>query len=273
VEGNTLVVAVTGATGYVGSRIADALERTGTTVVRLGRSDFTLESGIDPARLDRVDALIHAAWDFGARTWRDIDRINVAGSTRLLEDAATAGVPRLVFISTLSAFPGCRSMYGRAKLAVEAHTARLGGGVVRPGLVWGDPGGSLYASLARLARTFPVLPVFAGERRKLALAHEDDLAGLVISLVQAERPPGVTVAAAAERLSLGEILRRVASSSGRRLRIVRVPWRTAWAGLRALELLGLEPPFRSDSVVSLVSLERDPFGPAGPPAGFRPFIP
>jgi nucleoside-diphosphate-sugar epimerase len=269
-----VVVAVTGGTGYVGSRIADAAERGGATLLRLGRADFSLEAGIDPATLDGVDALVHAAWDFRVRTASEIDRVNVQGSTRLLDAAAAAGIERLVFISTLSAFPGSRSHYGRAKLAVENHVRSLGGAAIRPGLVWGEPGGSLYATLARLARGARVLPVFTGERQRLHLCHEEDLGRLVASVLVDGRVAGRTIAAAAaESVSLATILRRIAAAHGRRLRVVRVPWPAAWAALRTLELAGLEPPFRSDSVVSLVGLDRDPFGPDGPPPGFRPFSP
>lgn len=144
--------------------------------------------------------------------------------------------------------------------------------MVRPGLVWGNPGGSLYASLVRVARRAKVVPVFTGERQKLHLVHEDDVAQLVASLVLDDRTAGGTVAAAsAQPLSLGALLRRIASANGRNLHVVRVPWRSVWGVLRALEIAGLRPAFRSDSVVSLVSLDQDPFGPAGAPPGFRPF--
>jgi hypothetical protein len=55
-----------------------------------------------------------------------------------------AGVRRLVFISTISAFDGCRSFYGKGKLEVERITHSLGGWVIRPGLLYGEkPGGML----------------------------------------------------------------------------------------------------------------------------------
>lgn len=266
-----MTVAVTGARGYVGSRVADAIERAGGDVVRLGREEAPLGSA--PPALDGVHALVHAAWDFGPRTRREITRVNVAGSIRLVDAARRAGVERIVFVSTLSAFPGCPSMYGRAKLAVEEHVRAHGGVAVRPGLVWGRPGGSLYARLAALAERATLLPVFTG--RPLHLAHEDDLAGLVVSLSLADYPvAGAAVpAAAAGPLTLREVILRVAAARGRRVRVAPMPWQAAWAGLRALELAGLRPPFRSDSVRSLVGLRLDPFGAGGPPPGFRPFSP
>ena len=265
-----MTVVVTGARGYLGARVADAIERTGGDVRRLGRAEAPLGSA--PPVLDGVHALVHAAWDFAPRTWREIARVNVDGSVGLIDAARNAGVERIVFISTLSAFPGCPSMYGRAKLAVEEHVRSLGGIAVRPGLVWGRPGGSLYARLAAVADRAPVLPVFTG--RPLHLAHEDDVADLVASLALGGFRGGEVVPAAAPGpITLGEILRRIGAAHGRTVRVIPLPWQAAWAGLRALELAGRAPPFRSDSVRSLVGLQRDPFGADGPPPGFRPFSP
>lgn len=267
-------IGVTGGLGYVGSRLADACEQRGAEVVRLGHDDLPLEGPLDRGRLEGLDAIVHAAWDFRPRAYADYRRINVDGSVHLLETAAAAGVERIAFISTLSAYSGCRSMYGEAKLTVEARAIELGGVVVRPGLVWGSPGGSLYERIAQAASRWSVLPVFTGKRQRLHMAHEHDLASFVADAVLDDRPPqGIVAAANVEPLTLASVLDRITAAKGRRVHIVRIPWRLAWAGLRMLELAGLAPPFRSDSVVSLVGLDRDPFGPEGPPTGFRPFRP
>ncbi len=271
--------AVTGASGYIGSLAAAAARSAGWRVRSLGRrpaggdehEPFALGRGA-AAALDGADALVHAAWDFDARSRREIERLDVAGSERLLADARSAGVRQVVFVSTLSAFPGCRSQYGRAKLRVEDDVRAAGGTVVRPGLVWGAEGGSLYAALRRLALRLPVVPVFSS--RRLHLAHEDDLTALFAALLERGATGRTIVAAAREALPLAEIFGRIANAGGRRLRTVPVPWWTVWAPLRAAEAVGLRPPFRSDSVVSLVSLDERPFERADvPPVAFRPFRP
>lgn len=252
-----MIVAVTGAGGYVGGRIAAALAAAGHEP----RSLAGWRLGDEPD-LAGIEALVHAAWDFRARTATEVERVNVEGSRRLLEAARGR---RIVFVSTLSAFPGARSLYGRAKLAVEEAARTAGGAVVRPGLVWGEPGGSLFASLRKLAR-LPLLPVFSN--RKLHPAHEDDVGALVAALVEREPPPEPVVAAADQPLTLAQVLRAL----NPRLVTVPVPWQAVWAPLRALEAAGLEPPFRSDSVVSLVSLDEHPFAHArGPETPFRRF--
>ena len=116
--------AVTGASGYVGSRIAAGLAPS-FQVIGVGRKaaipwSFTQPESIAPALAQNsVTTLIHSAWDFShprpAANWRT----NVEGSRRLLDDALKAGVTRLIFISSISAFPSARSQYGKSKLAVE----------------------------------------------------------------------------------------------------------------------------------------------------------
>lgn len=251
------VCAVTGASGYVGGRIAAALGAAGWEARPLAGWRLGQEPDLGDA-----EALVHAAWDFSARTRAEVERVNVSGSRRLLEAARGR---RVVFVSTLSAFPGARSLYGQAKLAVEEAAREAGGAVVRPGLVWSEDGGSLYGSLRRLAR-LPLLPVFSD--RKLHPAHADDVAALVVRLLAGPQAAHPIVAAADQPLTLAEILR----AANPRLRTVPVPWQTVWAPLRALEAVGLDPPFRSDSVLSLVSLDERPFAHARPPeTPFRRF--
>ncbi len=53
----------------------------------------------------------------------------------------------------------------------------------------------------------------------------------------------------------------------------RVPWRAAYLPLRAAELVRLPSPMRSDSALSIATLDPDPFAWGAPPrdASFRPF--
>lgn len=276
-------VAVTGANGYVGGALAARLRADGHEVLRLVRrpegpadAAFSLGGDVDPGLLRGVDALVHAAYDFRARGEAAVFRANVDGSARLFDAAARAFVKRLVFVSSVSAFPGCASVYGRGKLAVEKRARESGGTVVRPGLVWDASGRGMYGSLRRLAG-LPLLPVFDGGVQPLVLVHADDLArALAAALTWPEDARSAPVIAAhPEPVSFHEILARLAAARGKRLRAFSVPGALGLAGLRALEALGLPLRFRSDSLVSL--LNPDPamdFRPARRLGlEFRPFKP
>ncbi|MFZ1992341.1 MAG: NAD(P)-dependent oxidoreductase, partial [Alphaproteobacteria bacterium] len=126
---------LTGAGGYVGSRIARRLRADGWQVTALSRQPshdveqtipFKLGDPTDPDKLRGFDALIHAAYDQRVITWSEIETVNVRGSQSLLGAAHQAGVRNIVFISTISAFDGCKSLYGKGKLAVEATAREFG---------------------------------------------------------------------------------------------------------------------------------------------------
>jgi nucleoside-diphosphate-sugar epimerase len=203
---------------------------------------------------------VHAAYDFDPNRWSDISAVNVEGSQRLFAAAREAGVDPIVVVSTVAAFPGARSLYGRAKLEIERAALDAGAVVIRPGLVWGPHGAAMFGALRRAIERLPVVPLPVPAGLELSLVHEDDLALLVERLLYSwPRGAGkLLVAASRQTPTFGELLRSLALGAGRRPRFVRLPWRAAWLGLRTLEEFGMKPPFRSDSLVSLVAIDGDP---------------
>lgn len=257
--------AVTGASGYLGSRLSRALSADGWRVLPLNRGDgFSLDDGARPGffRDNRVRTLVHCAWDFTPTGWEEIVRRNVRGSVRLLEQARAEDVETIVFISTISAFPGCRSLYGRAKLAVEAEARRLDAVVVRPGLVYGDRAGGVVGALTEAVRKLPVVPLIGTGRQVLYPAHEDDVARLVCALAGGGKSDEPIIAAAERGWTFRAIVASLAGAQHRTVRVLPVPWRAVWALLKAAETAGVRPGFRSDSVISLVNQDPRPdFGP------------
>ncbi len=259
-----LTCAVTGARGYVGSHIAQKLEEAGHKVLRLGRDSrrddrlFVLGEPVAASTLEGVNAVIHCAYDFRPRTAAEDHRVNVEGSLQLLESARQARVQRFIFISTVSAFDGCRSFYGQGKLVVEKAVRTFGGIVVRPGLVYGDPGRGMFGTLSRLVR-LPLLPVFDGGRQPFVLVHSADLARAIVQALEwdSSRVNGPVVLAHPEQIVFSDILRFIARQQGKRLRIISIPGAFGVILLRTLDAMGLSIGFRSDSLVSLLNPNPD----------------
>jgi nucleoside-diphosphate-sugar epimerase len=237
------VCVVTGASGYVGSRVAARFARGGWTVVPL-RSRLGERSALEPA-----DALVHCAYDF-----RHQD-VNVGGTRLLLEAAREAGVRKVVHISSISAFEGARAQYGRVKLETERVAQPFGALVLRPGLVWGPRAGGAFGRLVKLVERSSVLPLVGGGSQRQFLVHEDDLADAICRYAEGELPHTATpVVTAHDRpWTMRAILEEIARAAGKRVSFFPVPWRLVWAGLRAAELARLPLAMRSDSVVSLVN--------------------
>jgi nucleoside-diphosphate-sugar epimerase len=259
-------VAVTGATGYLGSKFVQKLTARGISVCALSRKpvpdvDLRLEFELDRSiptpeqfRSHNIDVLVHCAYDFSPRTMGEAMRINFNGSRKLFESAFQAEVPRIIYVSSMSSFDGCKSIYGKTKLATEHCVAGLGGISVRPGLVFGNAPGGIMGTIERFIKAFFLIPYIGGKNRNLFLIHDDDLTELLLALCCKEVPriDGPIICAHWAPLSLRTIL-KVLIRRKRLLRLlVPIPWRLVWIGLRMLEIMRVPSKLRSDSVLGLI---------------------
>jgi nucleoside-diphosphate-sugar epimerase len=254
--------ALTGANGFVGSRLRRHLEAHGWRVLPWTRQPqpgtgavaFRLGQQVDPGQLKGVDALVHCAYDFGPLRWQDIRQTNVVGSQVLFAAARDAGVKSMLYISSLSAFAGCRSLYGKAKLEAEALAQSAGAFVIRPGLVYSENPGGMFGRLLRQVRGARFIPTMWGGKQTQYLVHEEDLGGVVQGCLEGRVPAGSGPIAAAhgQGWELRDIMAGMAQVMGRRISFVPVPWQFVWLALKSLELAGAPAKFRSDSLISLV---------------------
>lgn len=173
-----MLVALTGASGFIGSHTAAALRRAGHEVRVLVRmtsrrdhieayaSDWRIGDAADPQAIAGlvagVDAVIHNAadWDALERSPATNFEHNVLGSLRLLEAARLAGVDQFLFVSSVAVYheilPDRKldenhptwpsSIYGAYKAAIEPHlkayhfTYGMNTSAWRPAAVYGvDP--------------------------------------------------------------------------------------------------------------------------------------
>lgn len=266
-------IAITGAHGFVGSLLARRFLEAGWAVTLLSHSarpgdaatvPFRLGDEVQPEvfRSRNITALVHCAYDFKPVARAEIRRVNVDGSRKLLAAAAAGGVQRIAVTSTISAFEGCRSRYGQAKLEIEAAAASAGALVVRSGLVWTDgppSGGGMFGSLAKSVRA-GLVPLVGGGGYPQYLIHVQDLWELLRRFCDGEiqNPGKPVVAAAAKPWPMRDLQAELARRQGAHPRFLSVPWQPVWAGLRLAEIAHLPVPYRSDSVVSLVYQDRNP---------------
>jgi nucleoside-diphosphate-sugar epimerase len=258
------VVAITGANGYVGSVIADALQNE-ARILGLVRSpkgpdqilwsfDTDSKGLTNELRDRRVTHLVHAAWDMKATSLWELERSCVRGSGALFAAAESAGVQGLTFISSISAFDGARSAYGRSKLEVEAMAFQAGGAVLRLGLVYGDRGGGMFGSLQQVVRISRFVPMIGDGKTPQYLLHERELGHVIRRAVQRDFAGDgnpITVAQP-QPMRFRDVLLHIAAEEGRSVSLIPVPWRILYAALWSAECLGLQLRLRSDSILSFV---------------------
>jgi nucleoside-diphosphate-sugar epimerase len=275
--------AITGSNGYVGSCVKNYFAANGWEILELTRQpkpgaravQFQLGGEISPAALAGADALVHCAYDFKPLTWQEIRAVNVAGTEKLFRAARAAGVKKIVCISSISAYDGCRSLYGRAKLEIEKIARDHGAQVIRPGLVYGNDSGGMFGKLAQQVKKSSVIPLIGDGSQIQFLVHNEDLCAFIEKFAagKVEIAPQILTAANEQPWPFKKLLLEIARSQNKKVKFIPLPWRLVWLGLKSAEACGLRLNFRSDSLVSLMYQNPRPDFSANAGAGLvcRPF--
>ena len=186
------LLAITGATGFVGSAVLDAALAQGHQVRALARRDQTARAGVEWVRGDLddaaalaalvagADAVIHVAGLTNTPDPAEFEAANVTGTANVIVAMKGASVKRLVFVSSLSArMPGL-SAYGASKAKAEGlvEASGLDWTTVRPPGVYG-PRDVDYLEMFRTAKLgFVPLPPGGAS----SIIHSHDLAALLVAL-------------------------------------------------------------------------------------------
>ena len=244
-------VAVTGSSGYLGAHLCRFLAARGIEALPMGRAQGFVLGG-EPKMPSGADTLLHAAYDFQAFGKAANHRANVQGSLDLFAVARRSGVQRIVFISSMAAFPGCQSIYGRGKLAVENAAMEFGAVSIRPGTIHGGTNKGVFGVLKKLS-TLPLVPLPGGGTQEIHLVHIDDLCEAICRLaLENPTPPAEPISLAhADKLSIRQIINTLA---GTKKPAFPIPNALLLGMLKILEvLLKGKSPVRSDSLVSLLN--------------------
>src|SRR5688572_30548248 len=220
-------VLIAGAGVFVGRHLAAALSARGHSVIAAGRPHFDYERAPDWApALAGVDVAVNAAGVLRASPER-FAAIHDRGPRALFAACEAAGVGRVVQISALGADAAATSAFHLSKRSADEFLAglELDWVVVQPSLVFGADGRSArwLAALASL----PLVPLPGDGRQRVQPIHIDDLAELLVRLVEAKGPIRETVAAVGPApLALREYLQSLRTQMGLgAARFVPVPLR------------------------------------------------
>jgi nucleoside-diphosphate-sugar epimerase len=213
-------VVVTGATGYIGSRLTSLALKRGHEVViasRVRPSSFTspwLSFDLSSAKSIALPVGTNAVVHLAANTQHvdDLDEeCEVVAAKNLIQSAQDAGA-KFIFVSSQTARSDATTTYGRTKWRIEQAILSAGGFVVRPGQVYGGPLRGLFGTLAQTVRQLPLLPTFMPAPQVQPI-HVNDLSeGLLRMAERSDIPPAVYCLAAPEPVFFAQFLSQIAQS-------------------------------------------------------------
>ncbi len=187
------LLAVTGATGFVGQALLDAAAAAGIDVRALTRGRQAARAGVEWVQgtlqderalrtlVARSSAVIHIAGVVNSPDPAGFEAGNVYGTLNVVNAALAGGVNRFVHVSSLTAREPQLSAYGASKRRGERIVAAssLDWTIVRPPGVYGPRDTEMF-ELFRLAR-LGVVPL--PPQGRTSLIHVGDLAALLLALI------------------------------------------------------------------------------------------
>lgn len=238
-------VLVTGATGFLGSHIAEVLAQRGFTVrctvrpssslkwlenlnIEKANVNFNDEASLQKA-CEGVDVVVHNAGITRAKTDAEFFEVNRDATERLAKAAIKARVSRFIFISSLEArgpdgFTTAISSYGKSKLEAERLLTNLQNDIeiilLRPAGVYG-PRDTDLLTLFQIAK-YGLLTVPATNGR-LQPVHGRDVAEAVLASIQGKAQLGPFEIAEANTYSWQDMASTLEIAMNKKLRVIKIP--------------------------------------------------
>lgn len=272
------LVTVFGGSGFVGGQVVRALAKAGYRVrvaVRQPNLAYRMRMLGDVGQIEVVQAnvrvpasvaraldgaeacvnLVGVLWESGRQKFQSI---HAMGARHVAEQAAKAGVKRLVHVSAIGADVNAKAKYARSKGEGEAavRAAFPGATIVRPSIVFG-PEDDFFNRFAQMAALAPVMPLVGGETR-FQPVFVGDVAAVIAKAVSSPASVGVTYELGGPTVyTMREILELILTETGRARPLLPVPWPMAGLigalGDLQASILPIAPPLTSDQVEMLKS--------------------
>lgn len=248
-------VIVTGASGFIGRHLIEALARNTMDVVAVSRTAGLnlgdLGASTDWSRALRPGATVvhlaahaHVLNKRGAQNLALFRQVNTEGTRRLALEAARIGVRRLVFLSSIGVLgtntdgrtpfsaedvPAPSEPYALSKAEAEqalweiAAKTDLEVCIIRPPLVYGPGAVGNFGRLMQLAKSEIPLPLGHVENSRSFLAVDNLIDLIRVCMTQPSAAGQTFLASDGVTISTPDLIRAIANAMGTRARLVSVP--------------------------------------------------
>ena len=241
-ETGSYSIMVTGATGFIGNRLASHLGRMGHRVVGMSRRDvvdlpnvrYVMADAFDPARLEEALRGVGVAYYLihsmeGDRNhWKEFASREEIQAQNFLKAATSAGVKRIIYLGglvndSLNLSPHMKSRKNVGEILASGSIPVT---ELRASLIIGSRGGS-YAMLRYLVERLPVMVCPAWVKSLAQPIAVDDVVEYLAGCIACPETAGRTYEIGGrDKMSYEQIMRVYAKYLNKRLFVVQIPFLT-----------------------------------------------
>ena len=269
---------VTGGSGFTGRHVVAQAVEAGHDVLALARSASAAEriarAGGQPVPGDLDDPVsLDEAFGAGVDVLLNIASMGFGHAPTVVSAAEDAGVRRAVFVSTTAVSTALPAPSKRMRLAAErtVRDSALDWTILRPTMIYGEPGDRNLSRLLQLLQRVPVVPLPGGGQRLQQPVHVADLASAILKAATTPAAVGRTYdVAGPEPLTFRELVNEAAAAVGRSPVLVGVPLGPAIQVLRAYERMVPRPRIKAEQLERLAEDKTFPIDDARRDLGYAP---
>jgi NADH dehydrogenase len=262
------MIAITGATGFVGEEIVKQARAEGHDVrvivrdpkeaqwltakygVELFHGNVLFAPSLDGAMRD-VNCVIHLVGII--HEWREntFQRVHAEATANVLAEAKKAGVKRFLHMSALGTRPNANSRYHQTKWTGEEHVRKSGLAwtIFRPSVIYGPKDKSVNV-LAKLVRTLPFVPVLGDGNSKIQPISVENVARCFVEAVRNDETIGKTYdLCGPEAFRWNELYDTLMRLQGIRKPKLHLPLPIARVQAAIFEAVLSNPPFNRDQLI------------------------
>jgi nucleoside-diphosphate-sugar epimerase len=252
------MILLTGATGFLGERVARRLVIQGHGVrclVRPTSDRSVLEGlGLEYATGDLAnEASIEQALA-GCDTLVNVASIGFGHGPGIVRAAERAGVKRAIFFSTTAIFTSLPAETKKVRLEAEQAItgSQLRWTILRPTMIYGSPRDRNMWRLTQYLRRYPLIPIPGDGESLQQPVFVEDLAAAAATALTTDAGIGMALnLAGAEPVTYNQVIDTISDLLGRRVFKLHLPLRLAVLALGAYNALRRRAALRSEQLLRL----------------------
>jgi len=262
------LIAITGATGFVGRAIVKQARAAGYPVRAIVRDPRearwlaeqfgcelfhgnVLHAPALAGAFADVKCVIHLVGIIREKQENTFERSHTEATQNVIAEAKAAGVKRLIHMSALGTRADGRSRYHQTKWAGEEAVRKSGLAwtIFRPSMIYG-PGNKSISVLAKLTKWLPVVPVLGNGESKIQPVSVDVVAKCFVGAVCNDEAVQKTYDLCGPvAFTWNALYDKLLAAQGLRKPKLHLPLPIARLKAKAFEVLLPNPPFTSDQLL------------------------